>query len=68
MMKAVSIVSEASRNGFYPTPTNLADKMLAGIDWNLVETVLEPSAGKGDLASVVSKRMEYRSAGRYTEK
>ena len=35
--------------GFYPTPPALINKMLEGIDWNYVETILEPSAGKGDI-------------------
>lgn len=30
---------------FYPTPKTLIDKMLDGIDFNTVKTVLEPSAG-----------------------
>ncbi|MBQ7646986.1 MAG: hypothetical protein IJS94_06940, partial [Clostridia bacterium] len=34
---------------FYPTPPALINKMLEGIDWNYVETILEPSAGKGDI-------------------
>lgn len=38
---------------FYPTPKNLADKMIAKIDWAYVKTILEPSAGKGDLIESV---------------
>ena len=34
---------------FYPTPEWVADKMLDGIDWLMVGSILEPSAGKGDL-------------------
>lgn len=34
---------------FYPTPSNVAGKLLAGVNWRGVDTVLEPSAGKGDL-------------------
>lgn len=41
----------------YPTPRTLADKLLAGIEWGEIETVLEPSAGKGDLARVVARHM-----------
>lgn len=40
---------------FYPTPENLANKMLEGIDWKHVKTVLEPSAGKGDLLDAAKK-------------
>ena len=34
---------------FYPTPPELAAKMLEGIDFEEFDSVLEPSAGKGDL-------------------
>lgn len=30
---------------FYPTPQNLIDKMLDGLDWKMIHTILEPSAG-----------------------
>ena len=45
-------------DSFYPTPKNLIDKMLSGVALNTVKTVLEPSAGKGDIVDVVAKRME----------
>lgn len=31
---------------FYPTPEELVNKMLDGVNLNYVKTVLEPSAGK----------------------
>jgi phospholipid N-methyltransferase len=34
---------------FYPTLPELAAKMLEGINWKTVQTVLESSAGKGNL-------------------
>lgn len=40
---------------FYPTPKTLIDKMVEGIDFLYVNSVLEPSAGKGDIVDVVSK-------------
>lgn len=45
---------------FYPTPKSLYDKMTLGIDWKKVQTVLEPSAGRGDLVEYV--KSSYRSA------
>lgn len=42
-------------SGFYPTPSKLAGKMLSCVDWNGVFSILEPSAGKGDLADAVSR-------------
>lgn len=40
-------------NSFYPTPKELAEKMLIGIDWTFTREILEPSAGKGDLAEAI---------------
>lgn len=42
-----------SNSGFYPTPSKLAGKMLSLVDWKNVFSILEPSAGKGDLADAV---------------
>nr|DAR58246.1 MAG TPA: Type I restriction enzyme Methylase [Caudoviricetes sp.] len=44
-----------SNSGFYPTPSKLAGKMLACVSWEGVYAILEPSAGKGDLADAVSR-------------
>lgn len=43
------LTSTEGNDQFYPTPDHVAKKMLAGIEWDYIETVLEPSAGKGDL-------------------
>lgn len=48
-------VEDSKRSEFYPTPENLVNKMIEGIDWNLVNTILEPSAGKGDILKGVAK-------------
>ena len=42
------VTTEEAVRGFYPTPPDLAEKLLDGIDWNSVENVLEPSAGSVD--------------------
>ena len=44
---------------FYPTPGKLCGEMIGMIDWKDVYTILEPSAGKGDLVSAVKKYCEY---------
>lgn len=44
-------------NEFYPTPQKLVDKMLSGIEFEKVNTALEPSAGKGDIADALKKRL-----------
>ena len=49
MKPADLALTEEARRGFYPTPPALAEKMLEGVEWNGVRSVLEPSAGKGDL-------------------
>jgi len=43
---------------FYPTPIRLIDKMLSGIDFKLINTVLEPSAGKGDIVNEVNRKLK----------
>ncbi|WP_322201096.1 DUF4942 domain-containing protein [Acutalibacter intestini] len=48
--------TQKAQKGFYPTPPELAERLLAGIDWHYVATVLEPSAGKGDLVKAVAQK------------
>lgn len=43
---------------FYPTPGAIAEKMLDGIEWSMIESILEPSAGKGDLVDKVKEKEE----------
>lgn len=43
------ILSENAKENFYPTPPDVAAAMLEGIDLRMVSTVLEPSAGTGNL-------------------
>lgn len=53
---------------FYPTPRDLAKKMLDGIDWRMIENILEPSAGKGDLVDAIFNSVKdyvEKSYGRY---
>lgn len=48
---------------FYPTPKELGKKMVQGIDLGFISTVLEPSAGKGDLIRCLAEKViaqEYR--------
>lgn len=46
---------------FYPTPRHLIDKMVAGINFSIIKTVLEPSAGKGDLCDYLMNMLDMRS-------
>lgn len=43
---------------FYPTPQNLIDKMLCDIDFSMIKSILEPSAGKGDIVEALNKKAE----------
>lgn len=53
-------------SGFYPTPKHLIDKMINHIDFNKINSILEPSAGKGDIIEVINKKMNY-SNGYYNK-
>lgn len=41
---------------FYPTPKELLDKITSGIDWKIIQSVLEPSAGKGDIVDYIKEK------------
>ena len=56
MARAVATLAD-NGDEFFPTPKPLIEKMLAGVDWTVVENVLEPSAGKGDIAQYVAMQM-----------
>ena len=43
---------------FYPTPEDLLCKIATGMDWQLIESVLEPSAGRGNIADFVKMKRE----------
>lgn len=45
-------------NEFYPTPEDLAARMVGMVDLAKVRSVLEPSAGKGDLLDALEKRIK----------
>lgn len=53
---------------FYPTPTALIEKMLEGVDFNQVFSVLEPSAGKGDLAEGILRIFKMKTFSRWSER
>jgi hypothetical protein len=59
-------------DGYYPTPKKLINKILEGLDFRTnIHTVLEPSAGDGNIAEVVLERMKsvrYNSYSRNEKK
>ena len=50
---------------FYPTPPDLIEKMLIGVDFNEINTILEPSAGKGNLVDGYIEKMKNRTYYKY---
>lgn len=65
-MKTTEMTITNGADQFYPTPPSVAEKMLEDIDWRYVETILEPSAGKGDLI-MAAARSKYKQRGRCYE-
>lgn len=41
---------------YYLTPDSLLDEITAGLDWQMINTVLEPSAGRGNICEYVKKK------------
>lgn len=50
---------------FYPTPESLIEEMLEGVDWNYINSVLEPSAGKGDLIEGINTIFKQKISRNY---
>lgn len=51
----VKMLTESTTNQFYPTPKELVKKMVDGVQWKMVKTILEPSAGKGDILDALAE-------------
>ena len=62
--KAPAVYLPSGDYQFYPTPSVLAGKLIEGVKINAVKTVLEPSAGKGDLLECVLQRKKTHRYGR----
>jgi len=41
---------------FYPTPDTLLEKILDGVNYSYISTVLEPSAGKGNIIKFIEEK------------
>lgn len=48
-------LTDKSNNEFYPTPKPIVSKMLNDVDLYNFNTILEPSAGKGDILREIAK-------------
>ncbi|MCY8944185.1 DUF4942 domain-containing protein [Bacillus atrophaeus] len=53
---------------FYPTPTRLIQKMTSKVEWKYIKSVLEPSAGKGNLVEAIHNQFKNTSNYRRTSK
>lgn len=58
-------VEDRKSSEFYPTPEKLVNRMFDKVKWDIVETILEPSAGKGDiLKGLAAARIRKSQRGR----
>lgn len=55
------VTTEEARGGFYPTPRAVADRLLEDLSAWSINSILEPSAGKGDLIRAFASK--YREEG-----
>lgn len=46
----------SDNKNFYPTPEHLINKMLMDVDFKMIQTILEPSAGKGNIIEAIQKK------------
>lgn len=51
----INYICAKNNPNFYPTPSKLAALMFSKINWRNIKTVLEPSAGKGDILDCMMK-------------
>lgn len=64
MSNIMQLVENQQTSEFYPTPEALVERMLEGIDLDYCQTILEPSAGKGDILRVLARKATVKH-GRY---
>lgn len=64
MNDVLQMVENQQTSEFYPTPERIVDKMIQCIDLDYCHTILEPSAGKGDILRVIAQKAAVRY-GRY---
>lgn len=66
MRPTAIITTEEAQAGFFPTPPEMVDRLLAGIDWARTMSILEPSAGKGDIVDRIATTFQTQ-APRYRD-
>ena len=60
MNNLMELVENAETSEFYPTPESLASKMLDGVDLDYITTILEPSAGTGNILKAIARKEHSR--------
>lgn len=65
-MKALEMTATQGKDQFYPTPPSVAREMLKDLDFRMIQTVLEPSAGKGDLIMTMAREYSCYGHSRHT--
>ena len=65
-MKTIEMTATQGKDQFYPTPPSVAREMLADLDFRMIQTVLEPSAGKGDLIMTMAQEYSRYGHSRHT--
>ena len=59
-MDVKTLTGDTKNNEFYPTPRELVQKMVEDVRWARVKTILEPSAGRGDILDALAE-VEFES-------
>lgn len=47
---------------FFPTPESIINKMLMDVDFKMIQTILEPSAGKGNIIEAIHRKEKIYSS------
>ena len=61
----IKYLPEGDASEFYQTPKSICGQMIGCVNWAKVKTILEPSAGKGDLCEAVKM---FKHERRYDER
>ena len=54
---------QGDASDFFPTPKSICGQMIGCVNWSKVKTVLEPSAGKGDICDAMNDYMKHKRYG-----
>lgn len=53
----ITVSTEEAQKSFFPTPPELAAELISGIDWYKTPSILEPSAGTGNLIRAIGRSL-----------